>query len=233
MPSDAAAADGVASGLVAPDTRRGIPAATVERLPEYLHALTSFQHEGVTSISSDDLAKVTRVSSAKVRKDLSHLGSYGVRGVGYDVAHLAAQISFALGLSREWSVGIVGMGNLGRALASYDGFDNRGFHVEALFDSDPSVTGSRVGTLRVRPMTDIPGCVANGMAIGVIATPAESAQQVCDELVEAGIRSILNFAPVVLTGPDDVVVRKVDLAVELQVLAFHGQRHSDNPVVVS
>lgn len=213
-----------------PDERRGIPEATVVRLPDYLRALRTFLDQGTTSISSEELAAAAGVSSAKVRKDLSHLGSYGVRGVGYDVEHLAYQISVALGLTHEWAVAIVGMGNLGRALAAYSGFVTKGFRVVALLDADPAMRGTLVAGLAVRPMTDLPSLVAQGLAIGVIATPAEAAQSVADELVGAGIRSILNFAPTVLAVPDGVVVRKVDLSTELQVLAFHEQRKAGVPL---
>ena len=160
-----------------------------------------------------------------LRKDLSHLGSYGVRGVGYDVERLAAEITAALGLTREWPVAIVGMGNLGRALAAYRGFEERGFEVVALLDGDPRLLGEDVAGRPVRPMSDLPGLVADeGLAIGVIATPSSGAQDACDRLVAAGVRSVLNFAPAVLAVPDGVVVRNVDLSTELQILAFHGQR---------
>jgi len=205
--------------------RRGIPEATVARLPGYLRALTSLARDGIASVSSEELASAAGVSSTMLRKDLSHLGSYGVRGVGYDVERLASEITAALGLTQDWPVAIVGMGNLGRALAAYRGFAERGFRVIALLDGDPRVVGESVSGQRVRPMTDLPTLVAHdGLAIGVIATPSEGAQQACDDLVEAGVRSVLNFAPAVLAVPDGVVVRKVDLSTELQILAFHGQK---------
>ncbi len=205
--------------------RRGIPEATVARLPGYLRALTALARDGIASVSSEELATATGVSSTMLRKDLSHLGSYGVRGVGYDVERLASEITSALGLTQDWPVAIVGMGNLGRALAAYRGFAERGFRVIALLDGDPLVVGERVSGQRVRPMTDLPSLVTDdGLAIGVIATPSEGAQQACDDLVEAGVRSVLNFAPAVLAVPDGVVVRKVDLSTELQILAFHGQK---------
>ena len=205
--------------------RRGIPEATVARLPGYLRALTSLARDGIASVSSEELASAAGVSSVMLRKDLSHLGSYGVRGVGYDVERLASEITAALGLTQDWPVAIVGMGNLGRALAAYRGFAERGFRVIALLDGDPRVVGESVSGQRVRPMSDLPALVTHdGLAIGVIATPPEGAQQACDDLVEAGVRSVLNFAPAVLTVPDGVVVRKVDLSTELQILAFHGQK---------
>ena len=208
-----------------PAARRDIPDATVARLPEYLRALTVLAERGISSVSSEELAAAAGVRSAKLRKDLSHLGSYGVRGVGYEVEFLAYEISRQLGLTQDWPVAIVGMGNLGRALAAYRGFAERGFRVIALLDGDPRIVGEQVSGQRVRPMSDLSALVADdGLAIGVIATPSEGAQQACDDLVAAGVRSVLNFAPAVLAVPDGVVVRKVDLSTELQILAFHGQK---------
>ena len=208
-----------------PSARRGIPDATVARLPEYLRALTGLAERGITSVSSEELASAAGVRSAKLRKDLSHLGSYGVRGVGYEVDHLAYQISRELGLTQDWPVAIVGMGNLGHALAAYSGFATRGFRVVALLDQDAHLLGQEIAGITVQPMTVLAELVAEqGLAIGVIATPAASAQGVCDQLVAAGVRSILNFAPCVLVVPEDVDVRKVDLSTELQILAFHEQR---------
>ena len=208
-----------------PSARRGIPDATVARLPEYLRALTGFAERGITSVSSEELAAAAGVRSAKLRKDLSHLGSYGVRGVGYEVDHLAYQISRELGLTQDWPVAIVGMGNLGHALAAYSGFATRGFRVVALLDQDPALHGEQIAGLPVRPMEALPALVAEqGLAIGVIATPAASAQDVCNQLVSAGVSSILNFAPSVLVVPEGVDVRRVDLSTELQILAFHEQR---------
>jgi redox-sensing transcriptional repressor len=167
------------------------------------------------------------VNSAKLRKDLSHLGSYGVRGVGYDVDYLVYQISRELGLTQDWPVAIIGIGNLGHALAGYGGFATRGFEVVALFDSDPKVVGELVAGLQVRSLDDLEDVAAEQpIAIGVVATPAGPAQQVCDRLVAAGVRSVLNFAPCVLSVPDGVDVRKVDLSTELQILAFHEQRRA-------
>ena len=205
--------------------RRGIPEASVARLPGYLRALTALAREEIASVSSEELAAAAGVSSTMLRKDLSHLGSYGVRGVGYDVERLASEIAAVLGLTQDWPVAIVGMGNLGRALAAYRGFAERGFRVIALLDRDPGVVGEEVADQVVLPMSDLARLVEDeGLAIGVIATPPEGAQQACDDLVSAGIRSLLNFAPGVLTVPAGVTVRSVDLSTELQILAFHGQR---------
>ncbi|HEX4830647.1 MAG TPA: redox-sensing transcriptional repressor Rex [Trebonia sp.] len=202
-----------------------IPEATVARLPVYLRALYTLAERGTGTVSSEELATAAGVNSAKLRKDLSYLGSYGIRGVGYDVEYLVYQVSRALGLTQNWSVVIVGAGNLGRALANYGGFATRGFRIAAMLDSDPALVGRQIGVATVRPMSELePVITSNNVAIGVIATPAPAAQAVCDRLVAAGVTSILNFAPLVLNVPDGVDVRKVDLSIELQILAFHAQR---------
>jgi redox-sensing transcriptional repressor len=205
--------------------RQGIPDATVARLPVYLRALTTLAERGVETVSSEELATAAGVGSAKLRKDLSHLGSYGTRGVGYEVDYLVYQISRELGLTQDWRVAIVGVGNLGHALANYGGFVSRGFTISALLDADPAVVGETVGGLTVRPVAELETVVeTEDIHIGVVATPASAAQEVCDRLVGAGVTSVLNFAPVVLAVPDSVMVRKVDLSTELQILAFHEQR---------
>lgn len=204
---------------------RPIPEATVGRLPVYLRALVEMAEQGTTTISSETLAEAAGVNSAKVRKDLSHLGSYGTRGVGYDVAYLIHQVRRELGLTQHWPVLIVGIGNLGHALANYRGFSERGFQVVALVDSDRRKVGEIVGGLAVRHLDELDGIVReNEVAIGVVATPAGAAQEVADRMVKAGVRSILNFAPAVISVPAAVSVRKVDLSIELQILAFYEQR---------
>lgn len=212
-------------------SRRGIPEATVARLPIYHRVLTGLSESGVATVSSEELAAASGVTSAKLRKDLSHLGSYGTRGVGYDTDYLIYQIARELGLTQDWRVVIVGIGNLGHALANYGGFAGRGFRVVGLVDADPSRIGEKIPagrdgeTVEVRAIADLEDVVLDGEAsIGVIATPAGAAQDVCDRLVAAGVTSILNFAPAVLSTPEGVDVRKVDLATELQILAFHEQR---------
>lgn len=204
---------------------RGIPEATVARLPVYLRALAHLADDGHETVSSDALAVAAGVNSAKVRKDLSHLGSYGTRGVGYDVNYLVHQISRELGLTQDWDVVIVGVGNLGHALANYGGFAERGFRIAALVDADRRRVGEELAGLQVRHIDDLDTIVKESQAsIGVIATPAHAAQEVADRLVGAGVTSILNFAPVVLTVPTGVDLRKVDLSIELQILSFHEQR---------
>jgi redox-sensing transcriptional repressor len=202
-----------------------VPEATVARLPVYLRALHALDETGRTTVSSEALAGAAGVGSAKLRKDLSHLGSYGTRGVGYDVRELVHHISGALGLGQRWAVVLVGIGNLGQALAGYSGFDDRGFRIAALLDADPDRVGDVVAGLPIRPLSALPDVVrGEAVSSGVIATPAEAAQEVCDRLVAAGVRSILNFAPAVLQVPAGVVVRKVDLSNELQILSFHEHR---------
>jgi redox-sensing transcriptional repressor len=211
----------------APGRRGGIPEATVARLPVYLRVLTALAESATPTVSSEALAAAAGVGSAKLRKDLSHLGSYGTRGVGYDVEYLVYQISRALGLTQHYRVVIVGVGNLGHALANYAGFGTRGFEIAALVDADPRRAGEQIGGLEIQPLDDLEVIVKeNEISIGVIATPAAAAQQVCDRLVACGVTSVLNFAPTVLSVPDTVDVRKVDLSIELQILAFHEQRKS-------
>ena len=195
------------------------------RLPVYLRVLLEMAEEGTITVSSETLAEAAGVNSAKVRKDLSHLGSYGTRGVGYDVAYLIHQVRRELGLTQHWPVVIAGIGNLGQALANYRGFSERGFQAVALVDADPAKVGERAGGLRIRHIDDLPQIVREqDIAIGVVCTPAGAAQDVADRMVEAGIRSILNFAPAIISVPAGVSLRKVDLSIELQILAFYEQR---------
>lgn len=208
--------------------RRRIPDATVERLPEYLRILVDLGDDDGDHMSSERLAELAGVNAAKVRKDLSYLGTYGTRGVGYDIAYLVYQIRRQLGLHHDWPVVIVGGGNLGQALAGYGGFSQRGFPVAGIFDVDPDKVGTIIGGVRVRHLSDLPQIVrSQGVSIGVIATPPTAAQDAADSLVHAGVTSMLNFAPVVLSVPHGVSVRKVDLALELQVLSFNEQRRAD------
>ncbi len=187
---------------------RRIPEATVARLPVYLRCLLELAGSATPTVSSERLAELAGVNAAKLRKDLSYLGSYGTRGVGYDVEYLLYEIQRELGLTQDWPVVIVGLGNLGQALANYRGFPARGFRVHAV--------------------DDLPRIVAeHAVAIGIIATPAPVAQDVADRLVAAGVGSILNFAPAVVTVPSHVPLRKVDLSIELQILTFYQQRHDE------
>ncbi len=211
------------------ESSRDIPEATVARLPVYLRALTTLADDGTRTCSSEDLAAAAGVNSAKLRKDLSYLGSYGTRGVGYDVDYLRYQIAREIGVTQDWPVVIVGIGNLGHALANYSGFRSRGFRVVALLDADPHRSEEVVAGVAVRPFDELEQIVREqDVAIGVIATPAVAAQDVADRMVACGITSILNFAPAVLAVSPGVDVRKVDLSIELQILAYHEQRKAQS-----
>lgn len=212
------------------DRSRRIPEATVARLPVYLRSLAELVDDKVDTVSSEQLAEMAGVNAAKVRKDLSYLGSYGTRGVGYEVEYLAFQMSRELGLTRDWPVVIIGAGNLGQALANYGGFRDRGFPVAALIDADASKVGDVIHGVSVHHIDELPTLAKDlKIAIGIIATPAAAAQGVADALAEAGVKSILNFAPTVITAPDGTSMRKVDLALELQVLSFY-QKHRNSEV---
>ena len=172
-------------------------------------------------VAGDDYSGPT---PAQVRTDLSYLGSYGVRGVGYQVEDLKAQIARALGLTRRYPVAIVGAGNLGSALTKYDGFSAWGFEVVAVLDIDPGKVGIDIEGHPIEPLSALEQIVKErDVAIGIVATPAPAAQEVAERMAAAGVRSILNFAPTVLQVPDDVQVRRVDLSTELQILTFHLQ----------
>lgn len=204
---------------------RAIPEATVGRLPIYLRSLVEMAERGAATVSSGDLAEAAGVNSAKVRKDLSYLGSYGTRGVGYDVAYLIHQVRRELGLTQDWPVLIAGAGNLGHALSNYRGFTARGFRIVAIVDNSKDKVGERIGSITVEHIDGLAQvCRREDVAIGVICTPAAAAQEVADRMVAAGIRSVLNFAPAVIAVPEHVSVRKVDLSIELQILAYYEQR---------
>lgn len=208
-------------------SERNIPDATVARLPLYLRALVELQEQAIGTVSSGDLAAASGVNPAKLRKDLSHLGSFGTRGVGYPVKELVDGISGALGVTDDRALAIVGLGNLGRALAAYGGFEDRGFHVAALLDAAPELVGTQVGGRTVEDAADLEQIVEErGVTIAVLATPAGAAQQVAERLVEAGVTALLNFAPTHIDVPEQITLRKVDLSVELQILSFYEQLHS-------
>lgn len=210
-----------------------IPEATVARLPVYLRSLIELAATGESTTSSDVLAERAGVNAAKVRKDLSYLGTHGTRGVGYDVRRLTFEVSRALGVANTWPVVVCGLGNLGRALANHTGFTERGFPIVAAIDIDPEIIGTVIDGVPVHGPDELGDLVAtHGVAIGVIATPATVAQQTADLLVAAGVRSILDFGPAVVSVPDHVEVRMVDLSTELQILGFHLQQDlPPNPLV--
>lgn len=211
----------------------GIPDATVARLPLYLRALDELAEQGTDVCSSEHLARAAGVNSAIVRKDLSHLGSYGTRGVGYEVTYLAGHIATVVGQTQPWHVVIVGAGHLGTALAAYQGFGARGLKVSAVVDVDPHLIGTEVGGHEVRAMAELGDVVRDhGVSLAIIATPPAAAQDVADALVRAGIASILNFAPTALSVPAEVDLRQVDLAAELQILGYHAHRRATTTTAV-
>ena len=186
------------------------------------------------TIASDELARRVGANAAQVRKDLSYLGSYGTRGIGYDIESLHQHINRQLGLNREYNVALVGVGNLGQALGNYRGFAERGFHVVAAFDTDPRKVGRRLGAAQVYPLSDLSRVVKeHNITMALIATPASVAQDVASRLVEAGVTSVLNFAPSVVNVRPEICVRKVDLAVELQILGYYEHlRQAEAPTPV-
>ena len=201
-----------------------IPPATVKRLPLYLQCLDQIDSDSI-GISSKNLANLAKVNDAQVRRDLSYLGTLGTRGVGYDIKTLRNQLQLELGLVEGWSAVIVGVGNLGSALAHYGGFKDKGFGVVGLFDDDPKKINSQVAGLVVTPLNKMEEyCKKYNVAIGIIATPGEYAQGVADQLINCGVRSILNFAPVLLKNVKDVQIRSVDLSQELQILSYYLDR---------
>lgn len=206
-------------------TNNRVSEATVARLPRYLQPLVDAAADGVATVSSDHLAELAGVNSATLRRDLASFNITGTRGVGYDVKYLIHELNVALGLHNVWPVVIVGVGNLGRALMNYDGLEQRGFPVRALLDNAPEVIGTTIAGIRVEPIDDAAAAVAREeIAVAVIATPPAAAQAAADQMVAAGLRSLLNFTAQSIEVPDDVVVRRVDLATELQILSFYQQR---------
>jgi redox-sensing transcriptional repressor len=198
-----------------------ISESTVRRLSHYYRTLQEVEAEGGKTISSRRLAERSGITPAQVRKDLSFFGSFGRRGLGYNVDYLRRELRAILGLDRRWKVAVVGAGRIGTALYSYEGFSRQGFDVVAVFDSDPARIGQRFGTLCVEDVARLGELAPRlGIEIGVVATPPGSAQEVTDQLVAAGIRGILNFAPRKLFVPAHVTLRAVDMAVELESLAF-------------
>ena len=199
-----------------------IPEMTIRRLSVYTRCLLQLEEDGVKTISSQDLAERFNLNSAQVRKDLAYFGEFGVRGIGYYVAGLKAELQKILGLDREWAVALVGFGNLGSALFHYRGFSRQGFRIAAIFDSDPGKAGRTVDGVPICASTDLAREVkARGIQIAIVAVPSEAAQTVIDDLTAAGIRAVLNFAPTRLKAPRDVRLKNVDLSIELETLSFY------------
>lgn len=199
-----------------------IPEATVMRLSVYSRFLYQLIDEGIETVSSGEIAIGVGVSSAQVRKDLAYFGEFGTRGVGYKVKELYENLIQILGLDKRWNAIIIGAGKLGSALALYKGFSERGFHIAAILDVDENTVGKKLADVVVEPLEVLDQRVKEyGINIGVVTVPAAAAQDVTDKLVEAGVKAILNFSPRVLKVPSGVVLRNVDLSVNLEVLSFN------------
>jgi len=206
-----------------------IPRSVIRRISFYLRQIERLRQEGVAATSSEEIGEAIGASDVQVRKDLACFGQFGRRGFGYDVERLARVLRAILAVDREWHVAVIGAGNLGRALCTHRIFNERGFRIVAVFDSDPRKEGSMCGGLKVRPMWDLDRAVRElDITVGIIAVPSQGAQAVADQLVAAGVRGLLNFAPVRVRVPEGFEVRSVDFAVELQQLAFHvAHLHND------
>jgi redox-sensing transcriptional repressor len=199
-----------------------IPEMTVRRLSIYARCLQQLEEDGVKTVSSQELADRFNLNSAQVRKDLAYFGEFGVRGIGYYVSGLKAELQKILGLDREWQVALVGFGNLGSALFHYKGFVRQGFRITAVFDDDPAKTGRLVDGVPIMPLRELPReAKARGIQIAILAVPAEAAASVTERLVAAGIKAVLNFAPTRLKTPKDVRLKNVDLSIELETLSFY------------
>ncbi|MGI6357367.1 MAG: redox-sensing transcriptional repressor Rex [Bacillota bacterium] len=205
-----------------------IPRPTIERLPLYLRCLNRLGKSGVDVVSSEELGRMLGITSVQIRKDLAYFGEFGRRGVGYDVADLTKQIMDILGVSRPNSMAIIGAGHLGQALARYEGFSSHGFYLAAVFDSSPERVGQKVADKEVLPADQIAEvCRSLNVNIGIICVPARSAQKVADQLVEAGVKAIWNFAPARIEVPPDVEVRQENLTVGLLALSYYLAQRDD------
>ena len=204
-----------------PSRPESIPDPAVRRLSLYLRQLESFQRKNRQTISSKHLGESLGLTDAQVRKDLAYFGQFGHPGIGYRVGDLIQQIRKILGTDKIWNVMLVGAGNLGRALAGYKGFQPKGFRLVAVFDNDPTKVGKRLGPFTIQPLADMPALVQKeAIRLAILAVPADNAQDVADQLVVAGVRGLLNFAPVSITVPQDVALSTVDVAVHLEQLSF-------------
>jgi redox-sensing transcriptional repressor len=202
-----------------------IPEKTVTRLSIYLRCLEELEADGITSVSSKQLAERFGLNSAQVRKDLAYFGQFGVRGLGYNIGELKHNLERILGLKQDWEVTLVGAGNLGSALLAYKGFGARGFRVGTAFDTDPAKVGKTIGDVPVMEMAKLVATVRRKhIKIAIVAVPAPAAQGVADLLVEAGVTAILNFAPAQIAAPPSVKVQNVDLSVLLKTLSYHTVR---------
>ncbi|HEX8525029.1 MAG TPA: redox-sensing transcriptional repressor Rex [Tepidisphaeraceae bacterium] len=198
-----------------------VPNPAVRRLSLYLRQLESFKRKDRRTISSKQLGESLGLTDAQVRKDFAYFGTFGHPGIGYRVDDLITQVKRILGTDKIWNVLLVGAGNLGRALLAYRGFEQKGFRLAAVFDADPSKLGKKHGPFDIQPLEELAGTIQKlNIRLGIIAVPADSAQMVADQLVAAGIRGLLNFAPTSISVPPEVALNAVDLAVQLEQLSF-------------
>jgi len=199
-----------------------VPDIVIGRLPIYLRALNLLFEAGQEFTSSQELGQKLGIGSAQIRKDLSHFGEFGKQGTGYEINYLREQISKILHVDREWAVALVGFGDLGQAIAHYGGFASKGFHIEAIFDNDPAKVGQKTNGKEVHDIKNLAKIVAKlKIKMAIIAVPASAAQTVSDILIEAGIRAILNYAPITLTVPESVQVQYIDPVVHLQRMTYY------------
>ena len=206
-----------------PASQQGeVPEVVIMRLPQYMRILTSLLENGTQMVSSQQLGEVLQVTPAQIRKDLSYFGRFGKQGRGYSVRNLLAELKDIMGLNKQWSVGLVGVGRLGRAILSYPGFAPEGFRIVAAFDGDDAVVGRMVGRLKVQPMQDLDRTVRElGISIGIVAVPGPHAQRVIDHLVECDVKAILNYAPMSPQAQEGVKIRNIDPVLSLQTMTFY------------
>jgi len=199
-----------------------IPDIVIGRLPIYLRALTRLAVEGQEVTSSHELGRRLGISSAQIRKDLSHFGGFGKQGTGYQIAYLVDQLRQVLKVDQEWEVAVIGAGDLGTALVHYKGFSDRGFRIACVFDNSPQKIGKKIGDFVVHPIDEMQKIVQErGIKIAMIAVPAEKAQEVANKLIEVGVRALLNYAPMTLNVPADVKVQYIDPVVQMQRMTFY------------
>lgn len=222
-------AEGANSGIVLAEVESelssgggSIPDIVIRRLPVYARSLQYLIHDGVETVSSSELGARLGVSAAQIRRDLSYFGEFGKQGKGYNVAYLMDQINSILGLNREWPMALVGLGHLGRALLHYDELAERGFCIKALFDHNPAKVGTNIGDMLIHSLDELPQVLGSDqIRMAIIAVPARGAQEVADKLVEAGVRAILNYAPIIVRVPDHVKIRHIDPVIALQSMTFY------------
>ena len=207
------------------------PKAVVGRVSLYLRQLETFQRQGCSTISSNQLGAPLSIKNAQVRKDLAFFGQFGHPGIGYRIDELISALRKILGINRDWPLALVGLGNLGRALLKYRGFRSRRFQIVAVFDSDPRKIGQTHDGLTVEPIESLRKAVAtHKISLGLLCVPADAAQRVADQMIASGITGILNFAPVPLTVPPGVNIVAVDLSIQLENLAYKAQKSQDGGV---